>query len=68
MVQTWLALDKLMTRKDSILVKLADLRHNSDIRRLKGLTEKDFTRMQKYHRMYIALSERLEDEYEVAGE
>jgi (p)ppGpp synthase/HD superfamily hydrolase len=42
---------------DSIRVKLADLRHNSDIRRLKGLREKDFERMQKYHRMYLKLKE-----------
>jgi (p)ppGpp synthase/HD superfamily hydrolase len=42
---------------DSITVKLADLRHNSDIRRLKGLREKDFERMQKYHRMYLKLKE-----------
>jgi (p)ppGpp synthase/HD superfamily hydrolase len=41
---------------DSITVKLADLRHNSDIRRLKGLREKDFERMQKYHRMFLALT------------
>lgn len=60
-------LDRLMTAKDSMIVKLADLRHNSDIRRLKGLAEKDFARMQKYHRMHMLLSERMADEYEVAG-
>jgi (p)ppGpp synthase/HD superfamily hydrolase len=60
-------LDRLMSAKDSIIVKLADLRHNSDIRRLKGLAEKDFARMQKYHRMYLTLTERLQDEYEIAG-
>jgi (p)ppGpp synthase/HD superfamily hydrolase len=60
-------LDRLMSAKDSIVVKLADLRHNSDIRRLKGLAEKDFARMQKYHRMFLELSERLTDEYEIAG-
>lgn len=59
-------MDRLQTAKDSIIVKLADLRHNSDIRRLKGLAEKDFSRMQKYHRMYLELSERLTDEYEIA--
>lgn len=52
-------LDRLMSDKDSIVVKLADLRHNSDIRRLKGLTEKDFGRMQKYHRMFLTLTEAL---------
>lgn len=49
-------LNKVMSNRDAMRVKLADLRHNSDIRRLKGLTEKDFARMQKYHRMYLTLS------------
>jgi (p)ppGpp synthase/HD superfamily hydrolase len=48
-------LAKVMSNKDAILVKLADLRHNSDIRRLKGVTEKDIKRIEKYHRMYMAL-------------
>lgn len=52
-------LARVMRSRDSIIVKLADLRHNSDIRRLKGLREKDFERMQKYHRMYLALTEAL---------
>lgn len=37
-------------------VKLADLKDNSDITRLKGLTKKDFERMEKYHRSYVYLS------------
>lgn len=37
-------------------VKLADLKDNSDITRLKGLTKKDFDRMEKYHRSYVYLS------------
>lgn len=45
---------------DAIRCKLADLRHNSDIRRLKGLREKDFERIQKYHRMYLSLTDALE--------
>ncbi|MEN7527891.1 hypothetical protein [Cupriavidus sp. DL-D2] len=49
-------LNKVMSNRDAMRVKLADLRHNSDIRRLKGLTEKDFARMQKYHRMFLTLS------------
>lgn len=52
---------RLKSSIDSIRVKLADLRHNSDIRRLKGLLEKDFARMQKYHRMYLELKETLEE-------
>lgn len=42
---------------DAIRVKLADLRHNSDIRRLKGITEKDIIRIEKYHKMYLELRE-----------
>lgn len=41
---------KNIARSNSICVaiKLADLRHNSDITRLKGLTKKDFDRLEKY--------------------
>lgn len=38
-------------------IKMADLRHNSDIHRMKGLTEKDFDRLIKYHRAYAFLKE-----------
>lgn len=40
---------------DACRVKLADLRHNTDIRRLKGLREKDLKRMQKYHKMHMQI-------------
>lgn len=40
---------------DAVIVKMADLRHNSDIRRLKGVTEKDIRRIEKYHRFYLEL-------------
>lgn len=42
--------------KDATKIKLADLRDNSDITRLKGLTKKDFDRMEKYHRSFVYLS------------
>ena len=45
----------LSMNKDTTLVKLADLRHNSDITRMKGLRKKDFDRLEKYHRAYIYL-------------
>lgn len=41
--------------EDATLVKLADLRHNTDITRIKGLRRKDFDRLEKYHRAYIYL-------------
>ena len=50
-------LAKILSNPDAIRVKLADLRHNSDIRRLKGVTEKDIKRIEKYHRMYLILKE-----------
>ena len=40
---------------DAMKVKMADLRHNTDIRRLKGVTEKDIIRMEKYNRFYLEL-------------
>ena len=49
-------LNGILTNKDAIKVKLADLRHNTDIRRLKGLTDKDLLRMRKYHTMHTKLS------------
>ncbi len=41
---------------DARLVKLADLKDNSNITRLKGLTKVDFDRMEKYHIAYTYLS------------
>jgi len=41
---------------DAVKVKLADLKDNSDITRLKGLSKKDFDRIERYHRSYIYLS------------
>jgi (p)ppGpp synthase/HD superfamily hydrolase len=52
---------KVFSNKDAMLVKMCDLRHNSDIRRLKGVTEKDIVRMEKYHRFYMELVSKLEE-------
>ena len=46
--------------KDAMQVKMADLRHNTDIRRLKGVSEKDLARMAKYHQFYLELKAALE--------
>jgi (p)ppGpp synthase/HD superfamily hydrolase len=48
---------KIMANPDAVRVKLADLRHNSDIRRLKGITAKDVARIEKYHKMYLILKD-----------
>jgi (p)ppGpp synthase/HD superfamily hydrolase len=50
-------LEKVKSNKDAIRVKLCDLRHNSDIRRLKGITPKDIARIEKYHQMYLELKD-----------
>ena len=44
---------------DAMRVKLCDLRHNSDIRRLKGVTDRDLERMKKYHEFYTEIKEKL---------
>lgn len=42
---------------DACRVKLADLRHNTDIFRLKGLRPKDLKRIQKYHKMHMQIKD-----------
>lgn len=53
------ALERICSSRDAMRVKLCDLRHNSDIRRLKGITEKDVKRVAKYHRMWTEIAARL---------
>ena len=47
---------EVMANKNAMRVKMADLRHNTDIRRLKGITEKDIARMAKYNQFYLELA------------
>lgn len=47
--------NKVKSNPDAVLVKMADLRHNSDIRRLKGITQKDIERTRRYHEFYLEL-------------
>lgn len=44
---------------DAMKVKRCDLRHNSDIRRLKGVRQKDIDRIAKYHLFYIEIEQHL---------
>ena len=53
-------LEAVKSNSDASLVKLQDLRHNTDIRRLKGVTQKDLERVQKYHEMYLEIKQNLE--------
>jgi hypothetical protein len=48
---------KICMNYDAIRVKRKDLEHNSDITRLKGVTDKDIDRMIKYHDAFIELGE-----------
>lgn len=50
----------VFANEDAMRVKVCDLRHNTDIRRLKGVTEKDIERMVKYQKFYIELVQRLD--------
>ena len=45
-------IERLAGNRDALLIKREDLRDNSDLTRLKGVTEKDVTRMQKYMRAF----------------
>lgn len=47
--------ERVKSNPDAVKVKMADLRHNTDIRRLKGVTEKDLARIEKYQRFYLEL-------------
>ncbi len=52
---------RVFSNPDAMKVKLCDLRHNTDIRRLKGVTDKDVARIAKYHTFYVELREKLVD-------
>lgn len=50
---------KVFSNKDAMLVKKEDLRTNSDLRRLKGVTEKDVARTAKYMQFYSMIEAKL---------
>jgi (p)ppGpp synthase/HD superfamily hydrolase len=52
--------EKVFSSRDAMMVKMCDLRHNTDIRRLKGVSDKDIKRMAKYHEFYLQLKQKLE--------
>jgi len=51
---------RVKSNKDAILVKREDLRHNSDIRRLRGVKQRDIDRMIRYHEFWVELNDALE--------
>lgn len=54
-------IDGMKLSVDALRIKREDLRDNSDITRLKGITEKDFERMKKYQRAFVKVEQYLED-------
>jgi (p)ppGpp synthase/HD superfamily hydrolase len=48
---------QVLSSGDAMKVKKCDLRHNSDIRRLKGVSEKDIARTFKYHQFYLEIEQ-----------
>ncbi len=54
-------IERLAGNRDALLVKREDLKDNSDLPRLKGVTEKDVTRMQKYMKAYKRVEELLKE-------
>lgn len=51
--------EALFASRDAMIVKLADLRHNTDIRRLKGISASDRARMARYHELAFDIQQRL---------
>lgn len=49
--------DRICTNYDAICWKIEDIDDNSRVTRLKGVRDKDFARIQKYHKTYLKLQE-----------
>ena len=54
-------IDGMRGNRDALIVKREDLRDNSDITRLKGVSEKDFERMNKYIRSFAKVEAYLKE-------
>lgn len=52
-------INTLIQNEDAIRVKLADLEHNMNPKRIKGTTPKDIARMEKYIKTYAFLKSEL---------
>lgn len=50
-------IERIGTNIDAIHVKLEDLRDNSDITRLRGISDKDLLRTRKYHKSFVRLKQ-----------
>ncbi len=54
-------IQRMVFNRDAMIVKLQDLKDNSDISRMKGLREKDFERLVKYNKAYAFLEGKLKE-------
>lgn len=52
---------RVLQNRDAMLVKRCDLRHNADLRRLKGVTSKDIARTAKYCEFYAEIELQLQE-------
>lgn len=52
--------ERVFANQDAMIVKKSDLKHNSDIRRLKGVREKDIARIGRYMLFYTEIEARLQ--------
>lgn len=50
--------ETVLSNDRGILLKMADIRHNSDLRRMKGVRQKDFDRHLEYMAFYNELEQR----------
>ena len=53
--------EAVLSNYDATRVKKWDLQHNSCITRLKGVTEKDLTRIEYYHKFYLRILKALSE-------
>jgi len=59
---------RVKANPDAVLVKMADLRHNLDLFRLKDVTEKDLERAARYYRFYLEICQVLFHAHNVGSE
>lgn len=52
---------RMFNNTDAIRVKMADIRHNSDLLRMKGTTQKDLSRASKYAVAFQMLNDRIKE-------
>lgn len=52
--------ETVLSNLDAMRVKMADLKHNSDIARLKGIRDKDIERMGRYMVFYTTIKQKLD--------